>query len=626
MKKTNLIKLLSVLLCTVLLFTSCDFKKEPETTTETTTQTEATTPAEDPTPKGPVEPVLENFFTISKNEQATSALKVATRQEGEIVSELYGGVVVVFRNATVDYTNTVTEVFTVYNAMLDKTVATFTNSYKYGALMFDWDHQMIRPGHVNFVPYTNQYQESALSVTLEMDWYDECCWIEVKRATLTPIDEAVIEENKGEGCAYDVKTSFEYYDVTGQLITKSPIKLNVFVAGYAYNAVICSFGDVKAYMNYDTGAMLKRAEGDGVAFTPYYEYENETYGYCINDQWGGLNQVYRSIEVYDKATDTKLFQYEFDYADEMEYWILENGNVLFQQMNWTDEGEDYDFYASEYGSVTIDTYLLNVRTQKVEAVECDFVIESLITKDLWDLYTRYFDTYQVDLSENVLNLATVRRINNKKLENTELLCLDNKLGVMFAMKPLTPEHKLTLDGFGFEILPNGDYLVDLYDLVTSRAIVKKDGTIRSYLKEGDKIAGDYVVNETGVFDYDGKELYRFDEENEWTFDRVFADNIIVTRENETDDPEERVTEYYLLKKVGNTFDFEFVFEDQSIVSDEDADDYLITQNDENGKYTIYNVDLEHLLTTANEVSVYEHEGNYIAMTELEGETLYYTLK
>lgn len=633
MKKTNLIKLLSVLLCMVLLFTSCDSKNDPEETAETTTQTEATTPAE--TPSEPVEAVLENFFTILPDDDATVALKDATRLEGELVSKSSDGQFVVFRTATLDFTNTVTETFNVYNARLDKTVATFTNSYKYASAEFDWNDMTIEDDSV-------PYQENALSVTIKSaEFFSGLYWVEVKRAELTLIDEEVREENE-DGYVYDVKTSYEYYDVTGQLIAKSGMKLDpaILTPMFRLEEVGFRFGNVKAYFDFETHEMVNRIEGDGADHVPTYDVKNEKYGYVFGVQAAAIESFVDTVEVYDISTGEKLFKYYFDYAEyELAYDVLENGNIFFQLVNYAAEGEQYDFYSEYYGNLTVDTYILDVETQKVKEIDCGFVINRVIQKDIWNLYKRFFDGLEIDLTENVLNLAVIQRIKDKNVEKQEIVCLDNELGIMFAMAPIVPEHRFSMDeyetipDFGFEILPNGDYLVDLYNVVTPQAIVKKDGTVRSYLKADDKIAGDYVVNAKGIFDYDGKELYAFDEDTEWTFVEAFANNIIVSRENEVyapeadpevDDPEEIITEYYILKNTNGLFASTRVFEDQTIVKADDV--YLITQNDENGKYTIYNVNMEHVLTTANEVSVYEFDGKYVAITEIDGTLLYYTLK
>ena len=629
MKKTNLIKLLSVLLCMVLLFTSCNSKNDPEEDAVTTTKPETTAPQA--TPREPVDAILENFFQISEADQKTVELKDATRLEGEIVSISVDmlteteGAFVVFRNAKLDFTNTVTETFTVYNAMLDKTVATFTNTYKYGSAMFDWSNPTIEDD-------TIPYQETALSVEIEN------FWIKVRHATLTLIDEEVREENE-DGYVYDVKTSYEYYDVTGQLIAKSGVEMYprsaIFNGG---NVFACRFGNATIYFDYETLAMVDRIEGDGTKIAPVYKKENETYGYCFGEQTTAMGEWVEYVEVYNKENAELLFRYYFDHADDFEYYVLENGNVMFQMINRTEDGEAYDFYDG-YNTKTLDTYILDVKTQNVKEIACDFLVQynRLYTKD--ELANNPgFDDLEVGFTDNVLNLAIVKRINNKKLENAEIVCLDNELGIMFAMASIVPEHKVGVGtsgwlDFGYKVLPNGDYLVDLYNVVTPQAIVKKNGTVRSYLKADDKVAGDYVVNAKGIFDYDGKELYAFDEDTDWTFVRAFEDNIIVSRENkiyapgadpEKDPHEKIVKEYYTLQKSGSSFASTRVFEDQTITTVADA--YLITKNDENGKYTIYNVNMEHVLTTANGVAVYEFEGKYVVTTVLDGVMLYYTLK
>lgn len=641
MKYRNLIKLLSVLLCMVMLFTSCDTGNTPETEEVTTTQT--TTTAEQP--KEPVEPVLKNFFEIIDSDVPTVVLKDATRLEGEVVAYSNDGKVVILRNATVDFANQVTEVFTVYNSKMEKTVLSFTNSYSYGSKEFhgwpsptlifngyDWESTMIHES-------TEPYQESAIDVSIENGMVGNY-WIKVKKATLTPIDEAIREENE-DGCAYEVQLAYEYYDVAGQKIVELNKEPIWWPSITDFQEVGYSGGGVTMIFTEETGEMIRCIEGENQKIVTSYNSETEDYGYYFGIQEAAVGAVSEYVEVYDKSSGEKLFRYYFEDANySSSSYVLENGDILIQNLNYADEAvlDTYDILTDQGEKIVMDTYILDVETQKLTEIKCDFVINTCVVQSAWEKIKPFFENIQIDLTENVLNLAVAQPINGKNLGYNKIVCFDNEMNVMFELDPIVPEHKIGLGeygfiNFGFEILESGDYLVDLYNVVTPRAIVSKDGKLRSYLKDTDYIAGNYVVNQSAIFDYDGNKLYEFNEENEWIFERVFADNIIVSRQEEiyaegadpaVDAPEEIITKYYTLTRENGLFASKKVFDNQTIVASDDA--YLITQNTENNKYTIYNVNMEHVLTTANEIAVFENDGKYAAVTTVADQTLYYVLK
>ena len=193
---------------------------------------------------------------------------------------------------------------------------------------------------------------------------------------------------------------------------------------------------------------------------------------------------------------------------------------------------------------------------------------------------------------------------------------------MFETNIIIPEHNMftATDALGIEILANGDYHVSLYDVVTSRAIVTKDGKIRAYLPDNANIAGSYIVNEYGIYTYDMELIYDFEEEG-YEFGGVFADNIIVYKEEaDIDAPTVFDDVYYELSVSGTTVSANLIFEDETIYSV--GDDYIITSGD---KYVLYNAKLDHVLTTENSMQVYEFDGNFYVFTSLAGYNLFYAI-
>ena len=185
MKHTNWIKLLSVLLCAVMLCTACAAPAEDPADNGETTPTVPETPMLDE-----VEAKLNNFFGISEV-NSWKTLTTATRLDGSLVAG--NEMLIVLRNAKIDHLNKVTETFTVYNTVLQTEVLKVENTYEYGEYAeFNWDNYYYDDIELKF-------PESVMKV--EAETYYELPYIKVSRAKVTPIDKATYEENDEEEIA-----------------------------------------------------------------------------------------------------------------------------------------------------------------------------------------------------------------------------------------------------------------------------------------------------------------------------------------------------------------------------------------------------------------------------------------
>ena len=88
---------------------------------------------------------------------------------------------------------------------------------------------------------------------------------------------------------------------------------------------------------------------------------------------------------------------------------------------------------------------------------------------------------------------------------------------------------------------------------------------------------------------------------------------------------EKNTYYKITLNASGTVDVNQVF-GENMVFVESVDSVIIMNNTNNGKYTVYNSNCEHILTTESTVKVIEIEGKYVATTEVDGKTLAYILK
>ena len=180
-----------------------------------------------------------------------------------------------------------------------------------------------------------------------------------------------------------------------------------------------------------------------------------------------------------------------------------------------------------------------------------------------------------------------------------------------------------------KVLPTGDYLVNVYNQdaaasvepVEAYAIVTKDGVVRSYLPIGAVIAGEYVVIGNEIYDYDMNSVFDLsdvdDDENAYQYVTSVGGKIIISQEVTKIDRDSflptTVKIYYSLAKGENGIEKNLWIEGAEHVAT--TDDYVIMIDADNGKYTLYNAELEHILTTQGEMTIYACEdGKYIVST------------
>ena len=155
MNKTSyLIKLLSVLLIAVMLLVGCSSEATGKDGAKTTAEATKEVLINKESKHEAVEAKLENFFALAY-EKPWGALGTATRVDGKLVAQSDN--LLVIRKADVDYMNTVTETFSVYNTALQKEVLSVQNQYQNGSYSdFDWNYLFVTDEDVKYPPSVMQ--------------------------------------------------------------------------------------------------------------------------------------------------------------------------------------------------------------------------------------------------------------------------------------------------------------------------------------------------------------------------------------------------------------------------------------------------------------------------------------
>ena len=641
MKYINWIKLLSVLLCAMMLFTACatasegatepetDAATEAEATEPEATEPEATEPEviEPETPLlGTVAPEMKSFFTLSKV-NAWRTLGSASRLDGKLVSASEDGELVVLRNAKIDHMNNLTETFTVYNTVLNKAVLTVSNTYPNGS--YD---------SFNFVDpyYTDpelRFPENVMQVTIRES--GSIAFIEVARAKVTPIDEEVFEEN--EGNSHAVEDTYDYYDAAGSYITSTLTKSG-YVLDYIAAETVLNFGRVTATFDSETMCLVSKVGADNEIVRYDYDVVIGDYGYYesrYQESASFHNETF--FEVYNTKTGELVLRYYLDSAKGAgRTHIMAGGDVLVQYVRIVDAeaGEAYDADVDGV-KVKMETYFVDVPTGIAKKIDFNYYIEEFYNAEE---FAEYADTKGISLTESAANIAIALDIKAQPIDENnayDLIVLNNDASVMFKMERIIPEHEISAyDPIGITILPTGDYLVSIANVITGRAIVTADGVVRSYLKSGARVIGKYVMLDGIIYDYDMNEMFKLDQRVFYEYDGdehfygtkydfvTTIGNKIIVSEGMTFEDEEGFetysTRYYaLVDNDGSLFVSSIFADDITIV--EKTDDYIIIYDKDagvSGKYIMFNAELEHVLTTANNMDVFLCEDTYLVNTWL----------
>ncbi len=235
----------------------------------------------------------------------------------------------------------------------------------------------------------------------------------------------------------------------------------------------------------------------------------------------------------------------------------------------------------------------------------------------------YLEDQGLATTANARNVAIVNYIGDGIYEDSDLVVFDNDMSVLFKLDRIVPEHKIEADvALGITVLANGDYLVELDDVVTDRAIVTPAGKVRAYLTNDMKVYGNYVVKGNDVYDYDLKHLCDLSERSYVAVGELFGE--LVVAEEDVDLAFDYAKHCRFVIDENGDAKIKRLFGDDVRLIDV-TDEYVIFQREEDDKYVLCNEKFQHVLVTYDRMTVVEFNDAYIAITYIKGEMVLYEL-
>ena len=658
MKYKNLIKLLSVLLCMVMLLAACNNGKTEETdseqtSVETTEATSETVTEENTETEKPddvyveVAPEFGNFIKF-EYEIDWKELSEVKRVDDVIYT---GDDYVVIRDAVLDNEGVVTESYKVLDLVKSTVVLEASHQYKYRSNydVFDW----------NVVDPQMDYQESIMYV--ELISLTSVGIIHLARAEFTVTEEETLCDGTVER-VYESSFRHEYYDMSGaELAVTDTMGYGISLDYQSlYGHYICLRAGVKKiFIDKETG-LLVSVVNENESTLGGFDYENDRYGYYFdNYATVGIDNDLYYFEVYRKFTgEIKRYYLSSDWRYGNEYiGVLQNGDVVVQlRCELPDEkGIQYDVLDSGVYKYDLKTFIYDVSEGECREIELNYMLEAVYEQE------KFCEMFNVEgsgvcFTQNAWNIAVAHPIKDKNSENARVVIFNNNMDALFELDPIAPDHYISVNdnslywSLGMKVLKTGDILIDIgtHELndadgyTVYSAIVTPAGNVRCYVPYEYTIVGECIVGDKNIYDFDMNPIFSLEDE-EMTFKGVIGEKIIVSKtafEWEWSDYSnmfEKVgkTEYYALSaSAGNVVKVQ-VFKDEKLADNEYGwrcitDDYVITCSKDyyNGeqKFTLYNANLEPLLVTHGRMSVSPMEEGYLVTSYVAGVTISYTVK
>ena len=646
MKYSKFLKLLSALLCVVMLFVSCGDKECTEHIDEDANYVcdncEATLEKPEPEPE-PIEPKFENFFDLTYNPNYINFTEAQRLDFGKYIDK--NGSVLLFKDSEIDNFNMVKDTYTVYDAETNAVLFTLEDSYENLAEL-----RYIRDVEVFLAP----------GIVIKAS--------NIPSEKLTPEELFELElngvNNPGE---YRYTSNVEFYTLAGEKISSFSCDNQRWNIAMIEDLIDFSSGEgvINIYIGgqifvFDslTYKMLDVYDATTEVFHDF-DYRNEKYGYCVNRNRD-------LIRVYNLEDKSLVLTHEIQNnlsVQNLSVSVLDNGNIFVNALILPrfDEPDDYEFMfpMDETSALKArkESYIIDVETGKTTEVELDYFIYSAV-----ETATDLKKYNALPITENAINVAYAYKIEDKKFTKAAILFLDNDMQVLYAYEydSLAYDAIRAVREKNFTVLSTGDLLIELATNLDNDsyepdyAIVKADGTLRCYVPKDATVIEGAIITSEGIYDYDLKPLFDY-EDNEFEYVATVGKNIIVleldsvyinddNKDNGIDeDGDDECDECgadmdddcgCYLNSVADMLKYYMITPEngvceKTLINDEFVraeGNYFITMNEDNGKYTLHNSSAQTILVTDSEMDIISTEDYCIAKTTIDNKEVVYILK
>ncbi len=313
-----------------------------------------------------------------------------------------------------------------------------------------------------------------------------------------------------------------------------------------------------------------------------------------------------SIRVYDRSFNGTTVWTAPSYAEETEFYVLNNGDVLIQYSYEMDhDSSDYDYYMDDNNDgitekMDLVTLVLSAKDGSVKDVNMEYIVRHILVSN--KLYDENDDNNI--FNDKFDNIAMVYPIVDEKIDismaNADYMLMSNKGKIGKSLKMVDNQIASIPEKIGD----------DLYRVSTlyGEALINGNGKILQQMNNSLSIVGGYFIGNRAIYDLELNEVYDL-KENKATVIKTLDNTVFVRAEEDTKYTiialcgGEQKTVYTYDSAAENNLTFEFV---------EEADCYVI-HNTQSGDYQYYNAEGTLLVTTTTKLTALDSSAEYKSM-------------
>lgn len=306
------------------------------------------------------------------------------------------------------------------------------------------------------------------------------------------------------------------------------------------------------------------------------------------------------VQLYSRETlkPVKIIPFSGRYTDESNWFVLKNGNILFQgSYRVPDDAKEFDLLKDEK-KFALDTFIFDVKTGEATEVEFDYYIESAVTQSLPSLEIMVKLGYMPTMAE-IDNIFCVHPIVEQHVEDTgyaeKWYLVNNDCEITGTLSEYLSQ--------GSSGLPtpaaNGHFF--LSDIMGNEYLLNAKGEVVGEGYSYRALHNDrYFVTDGKILDYSLSVLYDY-KAGGYELVSVLADSVLLSKSVKNAEGE-YVTEYSLYKEGNLTV---------MIAGDRNASEvslyysFMIFRQIENGEllYVVYDADGKQLFTSEHYITV-----------------------